>query len=230
MDLQCKATDSDSHDNVVCGFALQTAATGSALVASICFPARCPRCILSRRHAGTFSGPEPPGGSKRAANRATVQAVAASKFVQLRAASLSPYQSIHPHVYSANISQINPLKDGHFVLAMKAVGTAAEIVLGQVLTMYAKNTNHDWVPSVDSVGAPSYIYVQTYRPLGGGFFTSMSCEKLGCPTFLQIPRTHILFSLASFSGIHRQEVNPQLTFVTLCKESFALYEAFHRHR
>ncbi|KAJ6565443.1 hypothetical protein B0H10DRAFT_1965652 [Mycena sp. CBHHK59/15] len=165
-------------------------------------------------HAGTFSGPEPPGNSKRAENKAT-------KFVELRAAHLSLYQFIHPHVYSANNSDKNQLKDDHFVLAMKAGGTAPEIIL---------NTNHDWVSSVNSVGAPSYVYVQSYRSLGGGLFTSMSCEKLGSPTFLQIPRAHILFSLASFSGIHRQEVNSQLTVVTLCKDSFRLYDAFHCQR
>ncbi|KAJ7508549.1 hypothetical protein B0H11DRAFT_2304702 [Mycena galericulata] len=186
------------------------------------------------RHAGTFSGPEPPGaGSKRAENKATVQAVAAAKFVQLRATGLSQFQSIHPNMYSANINELNPLKDGHFVLAMKTGGLPSEIILGEVLTMYSKNTHHDWIPLATSIGTPSYIYIRVYRPFGGALFSSMSCPKLACSTFLQIPCTHILFSLASFSQIQRQDIttaNHPLTLVTLCQTSMALFEAFHKER
>lgn len=55
------------------------------------------------------------------------------KFVQLRAAGLSQYQFIHPNVYSANITQLNPLKEGHFVLAMKPGGAPFEVILGEGL-------------------------------------------------------------------------------------------------
>ncbi|KAJ7716106.1 hypothetical protein DFH07DRAFT_785479 [Mycena maculata] len=185
------------------------------------------------RHAGTFSGPEPPAGTKRAENKKTVQAAAASKFVHLRATGLSQFQSIHPNVYSANISDLNPLKDGHFVLAMKpGASTHPEIIVGEVLTMYSKNTNHDWIAQTTSVGTPLYIYVQVYRLVGGDLFTSMACQSLGTSSFLQIPRTHLLFSLASFSKIQRQDVASKdpVTLVTLCADSLALYQAFHRAR
>ncbi|KAJ7778679.1 hypothetical protein DFH07DRAFT_950687 [Mycena maculata] len=181
------------------------------------------------RHAGTFSGPEAPAGTKRAENKATVQEAAATKFVQLRATGLSQFQFIHPNVYSANISKLNPLKEGDFVLAMKPGAAPAEIIVGEVLTMYSKSMHHDWIPFADSVGTPSYIYVRVYRQFGGSLFSSMSCQALACPAFLQIPCTHILFSLASFSKIQRQEVvtaaHP-LTLVTLCHESLALFTAF----
>lgn len=169
--------------------------------------------------------------------------------MQLRATALSQFQFIHQNVYSANISELNPLKDGQFVLAMKPGGAPSEIIVAEglycrlvyqvnadhfpiVLTMYSKSTNHDWIPLANSVGTPSYIYVQAYQPFGGAMFSSMCYQKLSCSTFLQIPRTHILFSLASFPRIQRQEVagdNPVL-LVTLCKDSFELYEAFHRQR
>ncbi|KAJ7483382.1 hypothetical protein FB451DRAFT_1234359 [Mycena latifolia] len=84
------------------------------------------------RHAGTFSGSEVVvAGSKRAENKATVQAVAASKFVQLRAAALSQFQVIHPNMYTGNINELHPLQDGHFVLAMAPGGAPFEIVVGE---------------------------------------------------------------------------------------------------
>ncbi|KAJ6449728.1 hypothetical protein DFH09DRAFT_93659, partial [Mycena vulgaris] len=64
------------------------------------------------------------------------------------------------------------------------------------MTMYTKNTNHDWIPTATSVGTPSYIYVSVYRQFAGAIFSSMACGILSCPTVLQIPRTHIFFSLA----------------------------------
>lgn len=99
--------------------------------------------------------------------------------------------------------------------------------------MYSKNTHHDWIPLAASVGTPSYIYVRVYRQFGGALFSSMSCPKLACSAFLQIPRTHILFSLASFSKIKRQDVptaGHPLTLITLCKDSLALFDVFHTQR
>jgi hypothetical protein len=153
-------------------------------------------------------------------------------------------------MYSANISPINPLKSGHFVLAMKpSTGhVQTQVILGEglsvttsftagadlsiVLTMYTKSTHHDWISIAESVGTPSYIYVLVYLQLGGNFFSSLTCQALGCPTVLQIPRTHILFSLASYT-IARQasptaDGHPH-TLVTLCKDSHALFQIFQQH-
>ncbi|KAJ7461042.1 hypothetical protein FB451DRAFT_1371356 [Mycena latifolia] len=181
------------------------------------------------RHAGTFSGSEVPlASSKRAENKATVQAVAAS----LRATALSQFQVIHPNLYSGNINEMHTLQDGHFVLAMAPGGAPFEIIVGEVLTIYSKNTHHDWIPFAPSVGTPSYIYVRVYRQFAGSLFSSLSCQKLGTSTFLQIPRTHILFSLASFK-IQREDVltaaHP-LTLLTLGKDSMVLFDAFHEDR
>ncbi|KAJ7723096.1 hypothetical protein DFH07DRAFT_759651, partial [Mycena maculata] len=164
------------------------------------------------RHAGTFSGAE--------------------KFVRRRVTALSQFQFIHPNVFSANITELNPLKDGHFVLALKPGGLPSEIILGEVLTMYSKNTHHDWIPLAPSVGTPSYIYVQVYRQLGASLFSSMASQRLACSAFLQIPRTHILLSLASFS-LGRQDITTStspVTLITLCQASLALFNAFHEQR
>ncbi|KAJ7077204.1 hypothetical protein C8R43DRAFT_1083442 [Mycena crocata] len=188
------------------------------------------------RHAGTFGGSEVPGAAtKRAENKATVQAVAASKFVQLRAAAFAPLQFLHPNMHSANITILNPLKPGHLVSAMKPSGIPSrpEIIVGEVVTMYTKNTNHDWIPQTTSVGTPSCVYVLVYKQVGGPLFTSMSCATLACPTYLQIPRSHLLFSLASFTGIDRQAITSAghpLTLLTLCADSFSLLLSLHERR
>lgn len=99
--------------------------------------------------------------------------------------------------------------------------------------MYTKNAHHDWIPLANRVGTPSYVYIKVYRQIGGRLFSSMSCQRLACSSFLQIPRTHILFSLASYSEIQRQDVpetSHPLTLVTLSEASLALFEAFHSRR
>ncbi|KAJ6455517.1 hypothetical protein C8R47DRAFT_1228233 [Mycena vitilis] len=135
------------------------------------------------QHTGSFAGPEP-AGSKRAENKATVQAVAASgslKFVQLRATAMKSFQHLHENMYCANITAINPLRSGYFVLAMKP-GTARgphDVVLGEVLEIYTKNTNHDWIPTAASVGTPSYIYITVYRRIARAM-VYLACMRTTC--------------------------------------------------
>ncbi|KAJ7173523.1 hypothetical protein C8R46DRAFT_1083087 [Mycena filopes] len=97
-----------------------------------------------------------------------------------------------------------------------------------VIDMYTKNTMHDWTPTVTSVGTPSYIYVSMYRRFAGALFTSMACEKLSCSTVLQIPSTHLLLSLASFTKITKQAIPASDGYphimVNLCPESLKLFE------
>ncbi|KAJ7709362.1 hypothetical protein B0H16DRAFT_1821435 [Mycena metata] len=186
------------------------------------------------RHAGTFGGTDE--RNVRTQNKATVQGVAASKFVGHRAQALAGHQGIHETMYSANINDFNSLKPGHIVVALNPVGTPPlHLVLGEVVTMYTKNTMHDWIPTATSVGAPSYICIQGYASIAGPMFTSMSCPKLACGSFLQIPRTHLIFSFASFdSKITRQQIptaggHPH-TLLTLCATSSALFESMQAHR
>ncbi|KAJ7796907.1 hypothetical protein B0H14DRAFT_3157761 [Mycena olivaceomarginata] len=142
----------------------------------------------------------------RAQNKATVQNVAPSKFVAHRGLAFSKFQWVHENMHSANISQINPLHPGHFFVGLKP-GSSGGVVLCKVVTMYTKSTMHDWIPATTSVGTPSYVYADVYQALGGRMFTSLSCPPLACGTTLQFPRTHIIFSLASFTPtITRQEV------------------------
>ncbi|KAJ6537582.1 hypothetical protein B0H10DRAFT_2141861 [Mycena sp. CBHHK59/15] len=97
--------------------------------------------------------------------------------------------------------------------------------------MYTKNTMHDWILNTTSVGTPSYICIAVYRQFAGSLFSSVACEKLSCPTVLQIPRTHILFSLASYritrQSIPTQEGYPH-TMATLCAASLKLFQTLHQ--
>ncbi|KAJ6585790.1 hypothetical protein B0H19DRAFT_926943 [Mycena capillaripes] len=179
------------------------------------------------RHAGTFGGSGAPA-TVRAQNKATVKSVAASKFVAARAKAFAPVQWIHENMHLANITEYNPLRSDDFVLVLKQDGALSEVVLGKVIAMYTKNTMHDWTPTITSVGIPSYIYVSMYRQFASALFLSMSCAKLSCPTVLQIPKTHILFSLASFTKITQQN-SPTSdgyphTVVNLCADSLKLLE------
>ncbi|KAJ7898905.1 hypothetical protein B0H14DRAFT_3554351 [Mycena olivaceomarginata] len=162
----------------------------------------------------------------RAENKATVQKVAAMKFVGHRAKAFVGFQWVHENMHLANISDFNPLKPGHLFIGLKP-GSSAQVVLCEMVTMYTKNTMHDWIPSATSVGTPSYVYAAVYQPLAGRMFSSMSCELLTCGATLQFPRTHILFSLASFTPtITRQDIPTAEgyphTLITLCERSFEL--------
>ncbi|KAJ6554371.1 hypothetical protein B0H19DRAFT_1153335 [Mycena capillaripes] len=126
-----------------------------------------------------------------------------------------------------------PLKPNDFVIVLKNGGPHPEVAIGTVITMYTKNTMHDWIQTASSVGTPSYIYVSIYRHFTGAIFSSMACDKLWCPTVLQIPRTHLLFSLASFP-ITRQEVPTTEgyphTMATLCPASLKLFQDLQQCR
>lgn len=60
-----------------------------------------------------------------------------------------------------------------------------------LVTMYttsgARNAQHQWIPSITSVGIPSYTNVWVFRPFSGDTLSS----------FLRVPRERILFSFAS---------------------------------
>ncbi|KAJ7022239.1 hypothetical protein C8F04DRAFT_1311542 [Mycena alexandri] len=163
------------------------------------FPSLVGKDSLPKSVNGTFGGTDE--RNVRTQNKATVQGVAASKFVGHCAQALAGHQGIHENMYSANINDFNSLKPGHIIVALNPVGTPPlHLVLGEVVTMYTKNTMHDWIPTATSVGAPSYICIQGYASIAGPMFTSMSCPKLACGSFLQIPRTHLIFSFASFDS------------------------------
>ncbi|KAF8178293.1 hypothetical protein K438DRAFT_1977929 [Mycena galopus ATCC 62051] len=133
-----------------------------------------------------------------------VQGIAADANVSIHcvALALTVYLSeIYLHFFFFGTSVIL----GCQCVVLKTRSPTLEVVLGTVLAMYTKNTMHDWIPAVTSVGSPSYVYVLTYRQFTGPLFMSMACEKLPCPTVLQIPRTHVLFSLASFTNNTRQD-------------------------
>ncbi|KAI0060330.1 hypothetical protein BV25DRAFT_977826 [Artomyces pyxidatus] len=187
------------------------------------------------RHTGVYATGTGPASS-RAKQKAIVQEAASSKFVHQRAQAFTRLQDVHENMFNANVSDIKPLEPGHFVLvvapgSIKKGKQTANLLLAEVITLYthtgARGVMHEWAPAARSIGDPSYINVQVYRKMYGNTYTSVSCQSLGCATFLRIPRTHFIFSLATASAsITRKDVQTDaghpFSFVTLCSFSSAL--------
>ncbi|TFK60394.1 hypothetical protein BDN72DRAFT_779478 [Pluteus cervinus] len=187
------------------------------------------------RHTGTSSATtkEPEGRQK---NKEIAQQVLAAAFVHKRATAFQHLQHIHENVYCANILPYNPLQPGSFILALrprpKSSKLPPQLILGEVITMYTqadyKGAKHESVDEITSPGLPSFIYIQLYSQFGPGIFTSLSCSSLSSGTFLQIPRTHLLFSFAGFN-ITRQDLTTAdahpFSMITLCSQS---YDIHHR--
>ncbi|KAG6915048.1 hypothetical protein DXG01_013714 [Tephrocybe rancida] len=160
------------------------------------------------RHTGTFVGAL--DAPARQMNKETAQNVAASAFLRHRATAFQKMQGIHENIYLANILHFNPLLAGHFVIALRPAkkGSTPELLIGEIVTMYTKanfrGAKHEAARELKSVGHASYIYIQLYTSFGP-YFTSLACQPLSSSTFLQIPRTHIIFSLAGYA-IAKQEL------------------------
>jgi len=56
------------------------------------------------------------------------------KFVSHRAVAFRPLQHVHENIYTANISEINPLHPDHFIIAMHP--SSNEILLGEGEWLY----------------------------------------------------------------------------------------------
>lgn len=102
------------------------------------------------------------------------------------------------------------------------------------MTMYSKTeargSKHDWLPEATSTGAISYMIVQGYKLLHERVYSSKLCDTLGSPTFLCIPRTHILLSLAPHtSAIHAQRIG-SLDLITLCPSSAAVTKSLEESK
>ena len=97
-----------------------------------------------------------------------------------------------------------------------------------------KGSKHEWIPSAPSIGVLSYIYARTFNVFAGnGMFSSMTCPSLSSSTILQVPRTHILFSLtSSVPNITSQELKTAdghpFSLITLDPFSVSAFEAFRQ--
>lgn len=56
---------------------------------------------------------------------------------------------------------------------------------------------HERISETNTIGLISFIYVRQYKVLAPTIHTTLTDPTLNCYTYLQIPRTHILFSLQS---------------------------------
>jgi hypothetical protein len=98
-----------------------------------------------------------------------------------------------------------------------------------------KGAKHEWVPSINNLGLASYIYVRKFAPLAGHtLFTSLTCQELSSPSFLQIPRSHLLLSLASYSVSRAAQPimanGSSFSMVTLCPASSLLFSTISGHQ
>ncbi|KAF6742271.1 hypothetical protein DFP72DRAFT_1022703 [Ephemerocybe angulata] len=189
------------------------------------------------RLTGTFAGG---ATTTQEQSKATVKAVNANRFLQLRDQVLAPYRGVvHENLSTANINPINVLSTGHLVIALSPLAGSVEVFLGEVIIMYSrgngKNAKHDWVPQIDNLGLASYIYVLKYIPMAGhSVFTALACPQLASPSFIQVPRTHLLFSLALYDSIDRSQSisisGRRFGLITLCPNASSLFTALENRR
>ena len=124
---------------------------------------------------------------------------------------------------SANLGSFIPLRAGDFALVWWDIGngTGPEVLLVRgeyavtyrdrnivgmltattVVTAYSKSaarsSKHCWVESSTSLGTLSYISVQVFTQfMGERYFSLSSCGSLSTATFIHVPPTHFLLSLA----------------------------------
>ncbi|KAG7095217.1 hypothetical protein E1B28_005992 [Marasmius oreades] len=184
------------------------------------------------RHTGTFTtASEAPAAQS---NKEVSREVAAQKFLQHRREIFACVLKIHEGIQDVDITEIQPLRNGHFILALKnqTQKEQPQLVLGEVIAMYSKGNykgaRHEDVSEVKNVGVLSYIYVRTYTLLGHNTFTTMSCPQLNSETFLQIPRTHLLLSLASFSINKQPLATSEFSIIILDSAATALHTQHSR--
>ncbi|KAJ6533363.1 hypothetical protein B0H10DRAFT_1972755 [Mycena sp. CBHHK59/15] len=111
----------------------------------------------------------------RTQNKATVQKVAALKFVNHHAKALAGFNGLYHRNQSYQAwAFLSGIEAGHIhrsgslqrsILPISSLLPPLSSNFWAVITMYTKNTMHDWIPSASSVGTPSYIYTSVCQPL-----------------------------------------------------------------
>ncbi|KAF6742097.1 hypothetical protein DFP72DRAFT_1109656 [Ephemerocybe angulata] len=185
------------------------------------------------RYTGTFAGCST---ATQKENAVVAGHLAADNFLRHRDPAFARFRGVHECFYSANISSLLPLLPGHFVIALSGVKDRPQVFLGEVAAMYTKGAgkhgSHKRLAKLENLGAASYIYVRKFASMAFDNldFTSLDCPSLASPTYLQVPRTHVVFSLASFSRSITTQTIRNLTLATLCPESSTLFTLFQGHR
>ncbi|TFK66509.1 hypothetical protein BDN72DRAFT_899776 [Pluteus cervinus] len=81
---------------------------------------------------------------------------------------------------------------------------------------------------------PSFVYLQLYTPFrfNSPVLTSPSCPELSSSTFVRIPKTHIVFSLAGYAitqkDVATSDAHPVMV-ATLAADAQRLYSTFSQH-
>jgi hypothetical protein len=92
----------------------------------------------------------------------------------------------------------------------------------------AKAAKHEWTSHAENLGDLSNIGLQVFMPIGGANFTSIACAQLDCATFILLPASNIIFSLASFP-IKTQPLpfaELSASIASLCAVSWNLFKAW----
>ncbi|KAF8219154.1 hypothetical protein L208DRAFT_1383096 [Tricholoma matsutake] len=101
------------------------------------------------RHTGSFTANALQSGNTWNQNKTTLCTAYALKIITLQCDVLSPLQHVHKNMDILSLHM-------------------EEIIIGEVITMYAqgnyKGAKNEWLPSMDSIGVPSYINI-TYQDL-----------------------------------------------------------------
>ncbi|KAJ7839111.1 hypothetical protein B0H14DRAFT_3458876 [Mycena olivaceomarginata] len=131
-----------------------------------------------------------------AANAAAAAGVRASTAVRRRRTVLKPLRC-HADVAEAGIAPLTPLKANNHIFVIEK----DDILLARVITIYSKGGGkagkHEYVPSVDSVGHVSYVFVQTFAYSGGRIFQCLhsASATLGISRYAHLPNGSILFRI-----------------------------------
>ncbi|KAJ7867756.1 hypothetical protein B0H14DRAFT_3588043 [Mycena olivaceomarginata] len=131
-----------------------------------------------------------------AVNAAAAAGVRASTAVRRRRTVLKPLRC-HADVAEAGIAPLTPLKANDHIFVIEK----DDILLARVITIYSKGGGkggkHEYVPSVDSVGHVSYVFVQTFAYSGGRIFQRLhsASATLGISRYAHLPNGSILFRI-----------------------------------
>jgi len=171
--------------------------------------------------------------------------------MKIREKHLVPFRGIHPNASSGGISALVPLQPGNFVIVshngpsgqpngiLLAEGERDPITASLNLTSAGQSSqctqSQELRPltmnglTLFRVSAQSPMSVFELTPIGGPSFSSIACRELDCATYLHLPASQILFSLATYH-INQQQLplsGASSSLFTLCPESWSLFKKWY---
>ncbi|CAK5278894.1 unnamed protein product [Mycena citricolor] len=123
-------------------------------------------------------------------------------------------------MFCANVTEINPIKPSDFMIVLHPATRQWQPCI--------QGLRHMSGSQLPTASERHHTYMRGFTLLSLGTSSPPSRVKSCHVPILQIPRTHILYSLASFSGISQQDVttvggHPH-KLVTLCADSLMVMQ------